>query len=114
MQEDNSDKLDCNINYVNCVNSITEKNLNHADANKIGLSINLDIWTLFFDGSKSQEGDRASCLLINPKGENSFLYCILELDYTNNTAQYEALVQGLKKVIDSKIEKIKVFGDFKS
>jgi len=88
--------------------------LNFLNKNKTSFKYTPNIWTLFFDGSKSQEGDRASCLLINPKGENSFLYCILELDYTNNTAQYEALVQGLKKVIDSKIEKIKVFGDFKS
>jgi hypothetical protein len=26
------------------------------------------IWTLYFDGSKSQEGSGAGCILIDPKG----------------------------------------------
>jgi ribonuclease HI len=70
-----------------------------------------DIWTLYFDGSKYQEGDGARCLFIDPRGKRSFLSCRLEFDCTNNTVEYEALVQGLKKVVDLKIEKIKIFGD---
>jgi len=47
------------------------------------------------------------------KGDwHHFLYCILEFDCSNNIAEYEALVQGLKKAIDKKIEKIKVSGDY--
>jgi len=30
------------------------------------------IWTLYFDGSKSQEGSRAGCILIHPKGKQTF------------------------------------------
>jgi ribonuclease HI len=37
--------------------------------------------------------------------------CRLEFPCTNNTVEYEALVQGLRKAIDLKEEKIKVFGD---
>ena len=29
----------------------------------------------------------------------------------NNTAEYEALVQGLRKVVDLKVRNLKVFGD---
>jgi ribonuclease HI len=69
------------------------------------------IWTLYFDGSKSQEGSGAGCILIDPKGKQSFLSCRLEFECTNNTVEYEALVQGLKKSIDLNIKELKVFGD---
>jgi hypothetical protein len=69
------------------------------------------IWTLYFDGSKSQEGSGVGCVLINPKGKQHFLSCRLEFECTNNTAKYEALVQGLKKSIDLNIQELKVFID---
>jgi hypothetical protein len=37
--------------------------------------------------------------------------CRLEFECTNNTTEYEALVQGLKKAIDLNIKEIKVFKD---
>jgi ribonuclease HI len=69
------------------------------------------IRTLYFDGSKSQEGSGEGCILIYPKWKQSFLSCRLEFECTNNTFEYEALVQGLKKVIDLNIKELKVFGD---
>ena len=39
------------------------------------------------------------------------LTCRLEFDYTNNTAEYEALVQGLYKAIGLDIKYLQVFGD---
>jgi hypothetical protein len=69
-------------------------------------------WTLYFDGSKSQEGSGAGCILIDPKGKRHFLSCRLEFECTNNTIEYEALVQGLKKSIDLNIKELKVFRDY--
>ena len=40
-----------------------------------------------------------------------FLSCRLEFECTNNTAEYEALVQGLRKAIELKAKNLKVFGD---
>ena len=40
-----------------------------------------------------------------------FLSCRLECECTNNTVEYEALVQGLKKAIELKVSNLKVFGD---
>ena len=37
----------------------------------------------------------------------------LEFECTNNTAEYEALVQGLKKAIELKVKNLKVYGDSK-
>eukprot|EP00253_Pinus_taeda_P011929 PITA_11929 len=39
------------------------------------------------------------------------LSCRLEFECTNNTAEYEALVQGLYKAIDLKVQYLKVFSD---
>jgi len=50
------------------------------------------VWTLYFDGSKSQEGSGAGCILIDPKGKQNFLSCRLEFECTHNTIEYEALV----------------------
>ena len=68
-------------------------------------------WSLYFDGSTSSEGSGAGCILVSPQGEKTMLSCRLEFEFTNNTAEYEALVQGLYKAIDLKVRYIKVFGD---
>jgi hypothetical protein len=36
--------------------------------------------------------------------------CRLEFQCTNNTVEYESLLQGMKKIVDLKAKKIKVFG----
>ena len=70
-----------------------------------------DFWTLFFDGSKTLEGLGAGCVLIDPQKNKHFLACRLEFECTNNTTEYEALVQGLRKAIELKVSNLKVFGD---
>jgi ribonuclease HI len=37
--------------------------------------------------------------------------CRLEFECTNNTAEYEALLQGLRKALDMNIQNLVVFGD---
>jgi ribonuclease HI len=53
------------------------------------------------------------CILIDPKGKQNFLSYRLEFECTNNTAEYESLVQGLKKSMDLNIKEVKVFKDSK-
>ena len=66
---------------------------------------------MYFDGSKTQEGSGAGCVLIYQEKNKHLLSCILEFECTNNTAKYEALIQGLKKAIEFKVRNLKVFGD---
>ena len=66
---------------------------------------------MFFDGSKTLEGSGASYVLIDPKNNKHFLSCRLDFECTNNTAEYEALVQGLRKAIELKVSNLKVFRD---
>ena len=68
-------------------------------------------WILYFDGSKTLEGSGASCVLIDPEKNKYFLSCRLEFECTNNTAEYEAIVQGLKKVMELKVKNLKVYKD---
>jgi ribonuclease HI len=69
------------------------------------------IWSLYFDGSKSKEGAGAGCVIIDPIGNKTLIACRLEFECTNNTAEYEALLQGLRKALDMNIQNLTVFGD---
>jgi ribonuclease HI len=69
------------------------------------------IWSLYFDGSKSWEGTGVGCVLIDPMGKKTFISCQLEFECTNNTAEYKALLQGLRKALDLDVQKLVVFGD---
>jgi ribonuclease HI len=69
------------------------------------------IWSLYFDGSKSKEGAGAGCIIIDPAGNKTLLACRLEFECTNNVAEYEALLQGLRKALDMRIQNLIVFGD---
>jgi ribonuclease HI len=69
------------------------------------------IWSLYFDGSKSKEGAGAGCIIIDPAGNKTLLACRLEFECTNNIAEYEALLQGLMKSLDMRIQNLMVFGD---
>ena len=51
-----------------------------------------DLWTLYFDGSKSKEGARVGCVLIDPKKNKTLISCMLEFECTNNVVEYEALI----------------------
>ena len=73
--------------------------------------MNNGLWSLYFDGSKSKEGARAGCLLIDPHRKRYFVACRLEFECTNNIAEYEALIQGLKKAIDLGAKALVVLGD---
>lgn len=45
--------------------------------------------------------------------KKTMLACRLEFECTNNTVEYEALVQGLYKAIGLDIKHLQVFGDSK-
>ena len=66
---------------------------------------------MYFDASKNQEGLGVDCVLIDLEKNKHFLSCRLEFECTNNTAEYGALIQGLKKAIEFKTRNLKVYGD---
>jgi ribonuclease HI len=66
---------------------------------------------MYFDGSSSKEGSGAGILLISPSQEVITLSYKLEFETTNNIAEYEALVLGLRAAKDMAIGCLAVFGD---
>ncbi|GJR97178.1 reverse transcriptase domain-containing protein [Tanacetum coccineum] len=56
----------------------------------------LDPWKLFTDGSSCIDGSGAGLILTNPEG-TEFTYALrFRFDATNNEAEYEALIAGLR------------------
>jgi ribonuclease HI len=75
-------------------------------------NVNIDMWNLFFDGSKYNEGAGVGCILKDPKGKKTLIAFGFEFQCTNNTVEYESLIQGLRKSMDLKVKLLKVLGDF--
>ena len=70
-----------------------------------------DYWTIYFDGSLQLQGVGAGVVVVSPKGE-SFKY-ILQLYFpaSNNVAEYEALLHGLRVATTLGIKRAKILGD---
>ena len=73
--------------------------------------LDLNYWRMHFDGSKSTTGLGAGVVLTSPKGDQ--LKYVLQIHFaaSNNVAEYEALVHGLKVAKEIGIRRIECFGD---
>jgi ribonuclease HI len=67
---------------------------------------------MYFDGSSSKQGSGAGTVLISPAHEIIVISYKLEFETTNNIAEYEALVLGLRAAKDMAIDSLAFFGDF--
>jgi ribonuclease HI len=67
---------------------------------------------MYFDDSLKLEGAGAGVLLISPKGEQlKYVLQIFRKD-SNNKAEYEAPLHGLRLAISLGIKRLLVYGDF--
>ncbi|KAK1632471.1 hypothetical protein QYE76_006786 [Lolium multiflorum] len=69
-------------------------------------------WTMNFDGSKRVEGAGAGVILISPEGDK--LKYVLRMTFpnaSNNEAEYEALIHGMKMAKACGATRLKIFGD---
>ena len=73
-----------NCNGVPFTGSIVQ-NVYNVNTN---FRIDLNSWTLFFDGSKSKDGVGVGYVLIDPKGTEMMISCILEFECTNKIGEY--------------------------
>nr|GEU59056.1 reverse transcriptase domain-containing protein [Tanacetum cinerariifolium] len=65
-----------------------------------------DPWTLFTDGSSCIDGSRAGLILTNTKGTKFTNTLRCRFDATNNEAEYEALIAGLRIAKQMGIKKL--------
>jgi ribonuclease HI len=71
----------------------------------------LEHWVMYFDGSLKLGGGGAGVLFISPRGEQ--LKCVFQIlfEVSNNEAEYEALLHGLRLAISLGIKQLLVYGD---
>lgn len=69
-----------------------------------------DVCTLFFDGSKTNDGFRDDCVLVDPRERKHLISSHLEFECTSNTTKYEALISGLHKAIKLNVGILKEIG----
>ena len=69
------------------------------------------VWNLFFDGSKNMAGIGIGILLITPEKEMIPFSLKLDFQCTHNMAEYEALIQGLKILLDFNVKRVHAYGD---
>ena len=70
-------------------------------------------WMMFFDRAAHREGVGASVVFVSPQRQILlYLFSLSEL-YSNNVAEYQALIVGLQVAIKIGISQLEIFGDSK-
>jgi ribonuclease HI/transposase InsO family protein len=70
-----------------------------------------ELWTMFFDGSLMKTGAGAGLLFISPLGKHLRYVLHLHFPASNNVAEYEALVNGLRITIELGVRRLDARGD---
>jgi ribonuclease HI len=76
-----------------------------------GIGDLLDHWVMYFDGSYTLKGAGAGIVLIPPEGDMLKYAIQIEFSTTNNTAEYEGLVTGLRLAEELGIRRLLIWRD---
>ncbi|GJU50676.1 reverse transcriptase domain-containing protein [Tanacetum coccineum] len=68
-------------------------------------------WKLFTDGASSSDRSRAGLILVSPEGKEYTYALRFEFETTNNEAEYEALLAGLRITKEMKVQELTIFLD---
>ena len=68
-------------------------------------------WTIHFDGSRQLEGSGSGVILTSARGDKFCYVLRLMFPCTNNAAEYEALLHGLRMAKEMNLSRVKCFGD---
>jgi ribonuclease HI len=71
-----------------------------TDTQLPSVQLQAELWTMYFDGSLMKMGAGASLLFISPLGVHMSYIIRLHFLASNNIAEYEALVMGLRIVVE--------------
>ena len=74
-------------------------------------SITYPEWKLYIDGASGSQSSGAGIILIGPNKIRIKYAVKLKYNATNNAAEYEALITGLKLAIEVRTENLKVYSD---
>ena len=73
--------------------------------------IDLEYWTMYFDGSLMKKGTSAGLVFVLPLGVRMRYMVRLHFPSSNNVAEYEALINGLRIAIELGIRRLDVRGN---
>jgi len=73
--------------------------------------IQAECWLMYFDGSVMKTGIGVGLLFISPLGEHMCFVVRLHFPASNNMAEYEALLSGLRIAIELGVKRLDVRGD---
>ena len=73
--------------------------------------MDLHLWKVFVDGKSSAAGAGARIFIIIPKGIRLEHYFRLGFRASNNEAEYETLLTGLRAILDMGAWEVKIYSD---
>jgi ribonuclease HI len=73
--------------------------------------IQAELWTMYFDGSLMKTGAGTGLLFISPLGKHVCYMIRLHFPASNNMAEYEVLVNGLRIAIELGVRRLDAWGD---
>jgi ribonuclease HI len=82
-----------------------------VDTQLLAAPIQPELWTMYFDGSLMKTGAGAGLLFISPLGKHLRYVLRLHFPASNNVAEYEALVNGLRIAIELRVRCLDARGD---
>ncbi|XP_063947517.1 uncharacterized protein LOC135152036 [Daucus carota subsp. sativus] len=68
-------------------------------------------WNLYVDGAVNGNGAGAGIFLVSPEGHKLQSSIHFDFKATNNDAEYEALIAGLKLALEMRVENMNVYSD---
>jgi hypothetical protein len=74
-------------------------------------SIQLELWTMYFDGSLMKTGADAGLLFVSPLGKHIRYIIRLHFPASNNVAEYEAVVNRLRIAAELGVRRLDARGD---
>jgi ribonuclease HI len=75
------------------------------------VKIEHETWIMYFDGSVMKEGAGVGLVFISPRGVRMEYMVRLHFPTSNNTAEYEALINGLRIAVELGIKLLEIRGD---
>ncbi|XP_066314708.1 uncharacterized protein [Miscanthus floridulus] len=73
--------------------------------------VDKEYWTMYFDGSVMKKGAGAGLVFVSPLGVHMRYMVRLHFPSSNNIAEYEVLINGLRIAIELGIQHLDVRGD---
>ena len=73
--------------------------------------INQEYWTMYFDRSLMKKGVSVGLVFILPLGVCMRYMVCIHFPSSNNVAEYEALINGLRIAVKLSIRRLDVWGD---